>query len=339
MLRKQLKKVNDDYRAAKRQLDDLNAEKGTADDRAHALQLENDVVARTLRNTIKGKEEAIVQHDLLRLEVKKLRDRLNERADEVHGLENRKFQLSKTMEERAVEVRAQTEVLRADHKMAQEEVHAVVMELRDREMKANTIQKKYDLLVDKMKAEMGGADERKSPAYYVVLRAQEREELQKEGDLLDGKIQKAEKEIRALENTLAKLNAKNDKLRSSFHRPDAASADAGTRMELEAKLERLLDKRRTKKAQADSLASDVGEMRQRLANMRAEEDGMRRHLRLIEGKAAQFDRERTELVAKRDRANAAVDRASARLRQARGAEVMCNLLEREREREREREMR
>ena len=135
MLRKQLKKVNDDYRAAKRQLDDLNAEKGTADDRAHALQLENDVVARTLRNTIKGKEEAIVQHDLLRLEVKKLRDRLNERADEVHGLENRKFQLSKTMEERAVEVRAQTEVLRADHKMAQEEVHAVVMELRDREMK------------------------------------------------------------------------------------------------------------------------------------------------------------------------------------------------------------
>ena len=109
MLRKQLKKVNDDYRAAKRQLDDLNAEKGTLDDRAHALQLENDVVARTLRNTIKGKEEAIVQHDLLRLEVKKLRDRLNERADEVHGLENRKFQLSKTMEERAVEVRAQTE--------------------------------------------------------------------------------------------------------------------------------------------------------------------------------------------------------------------------------------
>ena len=58
MLRKQLKKVNDDYRAAKRQLDDLNAEKGTLDDRAHELQLENDVVARTLRNTIKGKEEA-----------------------------------------------------------------------------------------------------------------------------------------------------------------------------------------------------------------------------------------------------------------------------------------
>ena len=39
----------------------------------------------------------------------------------------------------------------------------------------------------------------------------------------------AEKEIRALENTLAKLNAKNDTLRSSFHNPDNGSADAGTR--------------------------------------------------------------------------------------------------------------
>jgi len=320
MLKKQLKKVNDDYRAAKRQLDELNHEKALLDDRTHELQLENDVVARTLRNCLRQKEEAIVEHDLLRLEVKKLRDRLNERADEVHGLENRKFQLQKTMEERALEVRAQQEVLRADLKMAQEELHASVMELRDRELKASTLQKKLDLLVDKMRAEMGGPEERKSPAYYVVLRAQEREELQKEGDQLDGKIQKAEKEIRALENTLAKLNAKNDNLRSSFHNPDQSSADAGARMELEAQLERLLDKRRQKKTQADQLASDVTEMRQRLANMRSEEDGMRRHIKLIQGKAAQFDKERQELLAKRDRARATVQRAATRLRQERGTD-------------------
>jgi UDP-glucose:O-linked fucose beta-1,3-glucosyltransferase len=134
--------------------------------------------------------------------------------------------------------------------------------------------------------------------------------VQAEGDQLDGKIQKAEKEIRALENTLSKLNAKNQNLRQSFHNPDTTSADSGARMELEAKLERLLDKRRTKKAQADLLASDVTEMRQRLANMRSEEDGMRRHIKLIQGKAVQFDKERQELVAKRDRARAAVERAS-----------------------------
>ena len=39
---------------------------------------------------------------------------------------------------------------------------------------------------------------------------------------------------------------------------------------------------------------------------------------MIEGKASQFDKERQELVAKRDRAQATVDRESQRLRQQRG---------------------
>mmetsp|Transcript_40081 Transcript_40081/g.95053 ORF Transcript_40081/g.95053 Transcript_40081/m.95053 type:complete len:886 (+) Transcript_40081:189-2846(+) len=318
MLKKQLKKVNDDYRAAKRQVEELNHEKAVLDETTHELQLENEVVARSLKSSVRHKEEAIVQHDLLRLEVKKLQDRLNERADEVHGLENRKFQLQKTMEERSTEVKAQQELLRADLKMANEELHAVVMELRDRELKCATLHKKLDLLVDKMSAELGGGDERKSPAYYVVLRAQEREELQKEGDRLDLKVQKAEKEIRALDNTLAKLTAKNDKLRTSFHAADAASADTGARMELEAKLERQLERRRQKRAEVDTLQADVEEMKQRLANLRHEEDGMRRHVKLVQAKGAQFDKERQELLSKRERAVGSVARLARKVRQASG---------------------
>lgn len=320
MLKKQLKKVNDDYRAAKRQVDELNHGKASLEDKIHELQLENDVVSRSLRNSVKVKEESIVQHDVLRLEVKKLRDKLNERADEVHGLTNRKFQLQKTMEERSLQIKAQKELLRADFKMAQEEVHTITMELRDRQMKAATLTKKYDLLSDKMNHEMGEGSERKSPAYYVVLRAQEREELQKEGDQLDVKIQKAEREIRALENTLSKLTAKNDKLRAGFHAPDTGGVDVGTKQELEAKLERLLERRRGKKSEADTLAGDVQEMKARLSNLRNEEDGMRRHIRLVQGKAQQFDKERADLEEKRDRAAKVVMRASKQLRALKGVE-------------------
>lgn len=55
--------------------------------------------------------------------------------------------------------------------------------------------------------------------YFKILlqAAQEKEELQREGDNLDASIRKAEKEIRALENTLRLMNGRNEVYRRSFN--------------------------------------------------------------------------------------------------------------------------
>lgn len=50
------------------------------------------------------KEKTLVQHDIMKLEIKKLRDTVDEAADLVYGMENRKYQLEMSMQEREKEI-------------------------------------------------------------------------------------------------------------------------------------------------------------------------------------------------------------------------------------------
>ena len=82
----------------------VKAQKNTLETIIQELKLENEMATNDLEKVQGVKEKTLVQHDVKKLDIKKLRDTVNVEADRVYGLENRKYQLEMSMEEREKEI-------------------------------------------------------------------------------------------------------------------------------------------------------------------------------------------------------------------------------------------
>lgn len=224
--------MSDDLRAARRQKERCEKELAELQLHIEKLSLQNESSQRALDSAVKQKEEIMVRHDVLRLNVKRSQEKLSDKADEVYGLENRNFQLKLSVEERKKEVGVHKEVQKAQIKAIEEERHSIAQELGLRKTRVEKLKAKFEVLVAKAVHRAGDDEddgvplEERTQAYYLIRAAQKKEELQREGDELDAKIRKAEREVRALENTLLHLNERNQTKRSSLSRADPSSREA-----------------------------------------------------------------------------------------------------------------
>eukprot|EP00899_Mesostigma_viride_P026492 jgi/Mesvir1/7027/Mv09154-RA.2 len=309
----QVKKVEEDLARARSANAATLKEVASMEEKIAELVLVSDTYMRTVKKKIKEKEDKMVGHDVLRLEVKRLRDILNLRADDVFGLENRKFQLQMSLEERKHETEVHRDMLKAELKAVQDDIHRVTLELRERTMKIKKMEAKYTIMIGKMGTNEDG--EPHSQAYYVIKAAQERELLQREGDDLDQKIRKAEKEVRALEATLAKLQNKNSEFRSSVRGGSVGSggsvgkgnsAEKSEIRALQEKLDRTYDRKKFKQQEEEALIRDVEQLMGRL------EIADREHAQLA-GMAHEFEDRCARAAAELEDQESKAKRARAKL--------------------------
>tara|TARA_B110000977_G_C11085044_1_gene494357 strand:+ start:1932 stop:4499 length:2568 start_codon:yes stop_codon:yes gene_type:complete len=269
------KRAEDDLESARKKSKILKQTSDKLSQSINELTTEAEMTAKDVRNAVADKEDKMVAHDTLKLEVKKLRDQLDHKADEVFELENRKQQLILSMEERKHEIETHSDLLKAQLKMIHEDVHRTRLEMRERSMKVNKLQTKFEVLVNKMKRPGVGDEnddgEERSQAYYVVKAAQEREDLQVQGDQLDNTIRTFEREITGLETTLAKLTQQNDSFRVA-NRPVDEKTD-GDELSKRAALQEKLDAAKSKLTiRKDEELRIENELRKRDHNLQALHD-------------------------------------------------------------------
>lgn len=176
-----LKNIDEELRNVETRLKTAKEEKKKLTDVIEELELENIKSAQDLQKISKRKEETLVEHDLMKLEIKNLYDKLVAEANHVFKEENKLYQLELSIKEREKEIQVHREILIAEHKAAEEERHKTAMELSQKITRANNLKLKYDSIVQKNK-KTGDDDkgiEEHSQAYYVIKTAQEKEELQR----------------------------------------------------------------------------------------------------------------------------------------------------------------
>jgi hypothetical protein len=93
ILMTQFKRVEEDTRKAKRDIEELNKEINYITSKIAELTLHIDTAQRLLKKTKSSKEDNMVDENLMKLEIKKLKQILESKADEVLDLNKRRIQL------------------------------------------------------------------------------------------------------------------------------------------------------------------------------------------------------------------------------------------------------
>ncbi|XP_025916590.1 coiled-coil domain-containing protein 39 [Apteryx rowi] len=262
VLHAQHKKLQSDVHFIKRAMDKTGEETSGVMVKINELNLFNEKSDQELKKAKAIKQEMMVEDNLLKLELKRLQDTLSNKAEKVLALEKQKLKLKTAIAERTEEIKIHKAMIDSQIRLVDQERQRISAEFQDRLNKIDKLRCRYEILTVVMMPPEG--EEEKTQAYYVIKAAQEKETLQREGDDLDAKICKAEKEIVALQNTLHVLNNCNSNYRNSFKEVTETSEEYNEKLKLEEEKRAADEKYRYKRKQIKELQENLQNMEKSL---------------------------------------------------------------------------
>lgn len=159
-------------------------------------------------------QEKLVEQNLLKIRIAQMEKQIAKQTDKAYSLERHKMELEAAMTDRLIDVKSQINLLNMKRKCLIEERAQMKVDIGDRLLKIDQLKKRYELSMDLLGKNDDGTTV--TAVQIKIEMAQEKYLLLNEGNELNEKILKAEKEQQLLQNTLQLMNFSNDEYRKIF---------------------------------------------------------------------------------------------------------------------------
>lgn len=176
-------------------------------------------------------QEKLVEQNLLKIRIAQMEKQIAKQTDKAYSLERHKMELEAAMTDRLIDVKSQMNLLTMKRKCLIEERAQMKADIGDRLLKIEQLKTRYALSMDLLGKNDDGTTV--TAVQIKIEMAQEKYLLLNQGNALNGKIVKADNEIKCMENTLKLMNFSNDEYRKIFETVTESSPEVKRMNELQ----------------------------------------------------------------------------------------------------------
>ncbi|XP_061103010.1 coiled-coil domain-containing protein 39-like isoform X2 [Conger conger] len=268
MLSQQLRSLEVETRCVKKTVEKVETQKADLSSKLVEMELCNEVAEREFKKLILKTQESLLEDNILTLDTKRVRDRLQIETERVLFLEKQRMTLEAAMREKDLEVDFNRDMLQTQVRINSQKNQRLRMEMNENLSKIDKMKVKYETIAVPIMPPDGEGGH--SLEYYMVQAAQEKEELKRKGDKLDKKVSKKETEVEALENTLHAISHRTEHRKVSGLLSQSTE-EYGKHLELEDQKRALEGKCRFKMRQIRELQQDIAGVNNSLDDLHQEE--------------------------------------------------------------------